>query len=180
MDINLRLASDEDKNNFQVVIACVTKDGANLKYASQDMQSNLLVVATAVASRQTAIKYAHHRYYKISTVTRRHYGSPLFHQALSNAIRQFKDYLCFETFLKGWLIRSEEDGITRYLNLDIEKSFERCELQHLQEKLGKYYSLHIKRLIADFVGIGIIRTTRMLRACQDAKLRIGTPSEQFR
>jgi len=57
-NITLKYASDEFKNDYEIVLSAIKKSSYSLQYASKELQNNYNIVLTAVNKKGRTIKYA--------------------------------------------------------------------------------------------------------------------------
>jgi hypothetical protein len=120
----LQDASEELKNNRDIVLAAVEKIGLSLKFASDELKHDYHVKIPAVANGWKD-------------------GDEGLSTYINGLLTQYRTYLMF---LWEW----KSNNASLLASSDIDKPTNKLSLLN---KLGKYRSIHVKKLIADYVGV---------------------------
>jgi hypothetical protein len=146
----LEFASDELKNDRAIVLAAVKADVSALEFASDELKNDREFVLAAVKKYGRALQYASHE-------LKHDYAVRI--PAVANGLRWWDDK--FEVFVQD-LLRDSEHFMGVFL-MGWGQQFRQKDNTHRQanfnnklpmlNKLGKYGSIQVKKLIADYAGV---------------------------
>jgi hypothetical protein len=158
-------ASDELKSDLEIVLAAVNQNGLLLKHASDELKNDREIVLTAVKQNGRAAEFASFEMRNDNIVLM----NVLANGYLVSYDETFIDFACdlvlhFErcymgVFLMGWYSTSNHRGNRQQLKSSCSDG---VDINHvhiinskllLLNKLGKYGSIQVKKLIADYAGV---------------------------
>jgi hypothetical protein len=139
---DLEYASDELKNDRDIVLKAILQNGRVLQYASRSLRADIDILLTAVLQSPQALSYAplHLRDGGLDTYIR---------DILSRYTTSKEDFQ--STFLFGFTIPKK--SISDDDHDDANSLNPPCKIYILNNGLGKYGSLAVKKLVAEYVGI---------------------------
>jgi sulfur relay (sulfurtransferase) complex TusBCD TusD component (DsrE family) len=148
----LQYASVELKNDREVVLTAVTQNGNALQFASLELKNDRGVVLAAVTYDGFVLKFASHElqndYEVMIPAVANGWASwdDKFEVFVQDLLRDSEHFM--GVFLMGWGQQvPQKDNTPRQTN------FNNNNKLTMLNKLGKYKSIQVKKLIADYAGV---------------------------